>query len=141
MKTIKIILILLVLSKISVIAQTNVNLTGMWTFSDLSDPATVFSLELFQNENNITGNHCSVMFNGDFIDCETPGEYAMFDGVSITGSIVNDTATVTFKSTYYCDDIGIARIVKINEFQISWQVITPPNCGYFIPNEAILTKE
>lgn len=135
MKKIILVYISLVFFAFNVYAQQDFN--GHWIFETES---SAFSLTLNQNTNQLTGYHCSTMFNGNFIDCEVPGEFAMYNGISIIGTIINNVATVTFKSTY-CMKSGIAKITKIDNTQIHWKIITKPQGVYYIPDECMLKKQ
>ena len=116
----------------SFLASGQSNFNGEW---NLSTKSSDFSLTLNQtNSKSITGQHCSVMYNGDRIDCATDGEK------TISGTIQGDSIIVTFMSEYSMTK-GKAVIKKVNDKQISWRVIQSPKGIYYIPDEVILTKE
>jgi hypothetical protein len=61
--------ILILFMCISLISYAQTSFDGKWNFSDMTTPVVSFSLMITQNGSTITGWHCSVMFDGNFIDC------------------------------------------------------------------------
>ncbi|MCX6263263.1 MAG: hypothetical protein NTZ47_01805 [Bacteroidetes bacterium] len=109
------------------------NFEGNWNGETKT---SAFSLKLEQKNNQVTGNHCSVQKSGDKIDCvEDESEESLF------GSVQNDTyVIVTFKSQISLNS-GTAKITKIDNNTIDWQILTKPKGEYQIPNHIILEKE
>jgi hypothetical protein len=108
--------------------------SGSWTYSDKSSQ---FNLSLNQKGKAVIGSHCSIMRNGNRIDCSEEST----DSITVRGILVNpNTATVEFKSTY-ADKIGKANITRLNRTKIKWEIIKEPDGEYYIPKNIILSKE
>lgn len=108
------------------------NFTGKWHTETAS---TSFDLDLTQNKNALRGSHCSVQNGGNKIDCvldETD--------ISITGIVGNSsTVTVTFTSQF-SQKKGSAKITKMNDSTIEWEIITKPKGVFYIPSHTTLKK-
>ncbi len=102
------------------------SLDGHWENSQMA-----FSLDLFQDWKTIYGTHVSIGQDGDLVD-------SLED--SINGTLQGNTVTVEFKSSY-TDGIGVAKITYLDVNTIQWQVVTPPEGEYYLPEEAILTRK
>lgn len=94
-----------------------------------------FDLNLSQIENKLNGSHCSVQMSGNKVDCVLDDT-----DLSLSGIIENpSTVLVTFTSQI-CQKKGTAKISKINDTTIDWQIITKPNGEYQIPDHITLKK-
>ncbi|HUS00725.1 MAG TPA: hypothetical protein VMY77_03315 [Chitinophagaceae bacterium] len=116
------------------ITEQVITFSGNWSYSDKNSE---FNLFLNQKGKSIIGSHCSIMRNGNRIDCAEDST----DSITITGSIVNpNTATVEFRSTF-SDKIGKAKITRSSRTKIKWEIIKEPNGEYYIPKMRILSKQ
>lgn len=109
------------------------NFSGKWHAEASS---ISFDLSIYQKGNSLSGFHCSVMNNGDKIDC-------VFDETDLSLSgIVGDSLTVlvTFKSQASLKT-GTAKISKLNDTTIRWRIIRKPNGLFHIPEEITLKRE
>lgn len=109
------------------------NFSGKWHAETSS---MSFDLSIYQKENVLSGPHCSVMNNGDKIDCVVTE-----NDLSLSG-IVGDSLTVlvTFKSQASLKT-GTAKISKLDDNTILWRIINKPNGVFHIPEEITLKKE
>lgn len=109
------------------------NFSGKWHAETSS---MSFDLSIYQKENVLSGSHCSVMNNGDKIDCVITES-----DLSLSG-IVGDSLTllVTFKSQASLKT-GTAKISKLDDTTIRWRIINKPNGVFYIPEEITLKKE
>lgn len=109
------------------------NFTGNWHTETAN---ASFDLDLTQTKNALRGSHCSVQNGGNKIDCvldETD--------ISITGIVGNSsTVTVTFTSQF-SQKKGSAKITKMNDSTIVWQIVTKPQGEFYLPNQATLKKQ
>lgn len=109
------------------------NFTGNWHTETAN---ASFDLDLTQTKNALRGSHCSVQNGGNKIDCvldETD--------ISITGIVGNSsTVTVTFTSQF-SQKKGSAKITKMNDSTIEWQIVTKPQGEVYLPNLASLKKQ
>ncbi len=126
----KTIILFLILNILTCFLKVNAqnDFTGNWNSSS-SD----FTLSIKQIKNKITGSHCSILQNGNRIDCAT-------DERTIRGTIHGDSILVVFKSTYSMKS-GTAVIKRINDAQIKWEITKKPVGEFYIPTTAILKKE
>jgi hypothetical protein len=104
--------------------------TGVWNWHT---PGASFTLQLTQKQDSVIGYHCSVMQNGNRIDCSFEEE------ITIRGKLHGDSAVISFKSTY-SRLFGDATIFKIASDTIKWKITKPPHGLYFIPRLAIMTQ-
>lgn len=95
-----------------------------------------FELNLIQTNEKVRGSHCSVQLNGNRIDC-------FFEDTDITifGDADNsDSIRVTFISQM-SQKFGIAKIKRLNNTSIEWEILTKPQGEFYLPNKIILTKQ
>jgi hypothetical protein len=112
----------------------NTDFSGEW---HVETTDANFSLRLTQKATNVSGRHCSVLYEGKKIDCSTDAS----DSVTITGIASKaDAVNVTFRSTF-SGKSGRATIKKISATQIKWAITKEPDGEYFIPANVILTKQ
>ncbi len=108
--------------------------SGNWHFEGVQ---TDFSLSLTQQSTAITGRHCSILYSGTKIDCSVDDS----DPATITGTASEaDSVNLIFKTTV-SDNPGQATIKRISATQIKWTITKEPEGEFFIPSNAILTKE
>ena len=110
------------------IAQYNAtfSLDGHWV-----DAATGFTLDLYQDWKNIYGNHTFVTEDGKKIDSLD---------VSIDGRLSGQVATVRFQSSF-TSDTGTAELTYIDVNTMRWKIVDPPDGEYYLPAEAMLSRE
>jgi hypothetical protein len=108
------------------------NFSGAWNYSN---DYLSFTLDLTQNGNLITGNHCAVADSANIIDCHNPED----DDKTISGVINGDSILVTFKSEY-CLKQGTAIIKKITANRIQWFITKEPDGLSYLPDSVVLDK-
>ncbi|MDR1725509.1 MAG: hypothetical protein LBR28_03860 [Bacteroidales bacterium] len=117
------------------VAKTADWLSDNWYWSNDAEElmnAGVLSLELQVADGKITG-HCASTVGTHVSEAE------------IEGTVSGDLATVTF--TTLCESgeeretIGRAEIKKLSENEIVWNVTQEADCGNYIINTRVLTKE
>ena len=109
------------------------NFTGIWHTETAN---ASFDLHLTQNKNALRGLHCSVQNGGNKTDCVLDDT-----DISITGIVGNSsTVTVTFISQF-SQKKGSAKITKMNDSTIEWQIVTKPQGEFYLPNQATLKKQ
>ena len=109
------------------------NFSGKWHTESAN---ASFDLHLTQTKNVLRGSHCSVQNDGNKTDC-------VLDDIdiSITGIVGNSsTVTVTFTSQF-SQKKGSAKITKMNDSTIVWQIVTKPQGEFYLPNQATLKKQ
>lgn len=114
------------------------NFQGHWSASGKD---WVFTMELVQKDNKLTGSYCAVAYGGNRMDCGDTGED------NIKGVIQGNVANITFASFYGAGiggrnkNIGKAKLTMSKD-RIEW-VITedPKNKFYYCPDKAILKRE
>jgi hypothetical protein len=112
--------------------RNRADFTGSWSYTTQSSQ---FHLHLTQNGNSIVGYHCSIMDNGNRIDCSDD-----YTDLSIKGVVIEpNTISVSFRS-YYSLSSGRATIRKITDTNIQWKIDVKSNEVYYIPDSAILVK-
>lgn len=109
------------------------NFSGKWHTETAN---ASFDLHLTQTKDVLRGSHCSVQNGGNKIDCvldETD--------ISITGIVGNSsTVTVTFTSQF-SQKKGSAKITKMNDSTIVWQIVTKPQGEFYLPTHTTLKKQ
>ncbi len=108
---------------------------GYWVYKTNS---SVFDLFLKLDEKIVTGSYCSVMLNGNRIDCSDDEDESetSFAGVLIN----NETINIDFVSSY-SGTVGKAKLKKINSNKIEWKIIEKPDGIFFIPDSVVLIKQ
>ncbi len=100
-------------------------LDGHWV-----DNSTGFVLDLYQNWKAVYGQHLIVAQNGNKIDSME---------ASINGQLEGRTVSVDFQSSF-SKTAGQAEITYQDDGSILWKIITPPDGEYYLPEEAVLTR-
>ena len=109
------------------------NFSGKWHAETTN---STFDLNLSQTNDKLSGSHCSVQMNGSKIDCVLEDT-----DISLSGIVGNSSSVdVTFTSQI-SQKSGTARITKLNDTTIDWQIITKPQGEFQIPNHITLTKQ
>jgi len=109
------------------------NFSGSW----ISETETsAFNLSLSQSNGRITGSHCSVQMAGDRIDCILDKSEK-----SLMGSVQNNSSIIVSFKSNYSGKSGTAKIIRINDSTINWQILIEPKGEYYIPKHSILRKE
>ena len=107
-----------------------VDLSGTWSSSTATSE---FTLTLVQKTDTISGTHCSVMQNGNRIDCADDDELS----IKGTRDIGSDRATVNFKS-FSSGTVGKATIKLLSDTTMEWKIIEKPADDFYIPAYAVL---
>lgn len=108
---------------------------GYWAYKNTS---SVFSLYLKIDGKFVTGNYCSVMLNGNRIDCSDDEDESE---TSFAGVLVNnETINIDFVSSY-AGTGGKAKIKKISKKKIEWKIIDEPEGQFYIPYSVFLIKQ
>ena len=105
--------------------RTDFSLDGHWENAD-----TGFSLDLYQDWKTIYGTHAVVAQGGNKIDSLE---------LSINGNLQGQVATVQFQSSF-TDQLGTAQITCVDVNTILWKIIDPPTGEFYLPAEAVLTR-
>ena len=93
-------------------------------------PYSVFSIQLNIDTNNmVVGELCSIVNYGNKIDCPIPFE----------SKLINNEIEVHFDSTFGGKN-GIA-IIRLQEKNLIWNLITTPNGEYYFAKKAKLLPE
>lgn len=109
------------------------NFSGKWHTESAN---ASFDLDLTQTKNALRGSHCSVQNGGNKIDCTLDET-----DISITGIVGNSsTVTVTFTSQFSQKN-GSAKITKMNDSTIVWQIVTKPQGEFYLPTHTTLKKQ
>jgi len=134
MKT-KLLAIFCILSLLVAFKSTNniADFSGKW---HMETSNSSFDLNLTQSNTTLSGSHCSVQMNGDKVDCVLDDT-----DVSLSGNIDNSSVVVVTFTSQISQKTGTAKITKINDTSIEWEIITKPKGEYQIPNHTTLTKQ
>jgi hypothetical protein len=129
MKRTFIILLFLIFSFAICSAQQDFRGTWQWKSN-----SSVFTLKLTQKQDSLSGQHCCVAQNGNKIDCSIKNE------ITIHGFVKNDSAFITFKSTY-CRKTGKAILNKTTPGEIQWRITKEPKGEYYLPKAVLMMLE
>lgn len=122
------ILFISVLVAVLVSAQ---NYAGKWSFKE---DGMSFSLNLKQQDSLITGNHLSIMLNGNRID----GEFD--DTETIRGFVKDGKAIVSIKSSYG-GGTGKAELTLKGQDSLCFELTKRPEGECWLPNKVVLVKK
>jgi hypothetical protein len=112
--------------------QITSDLSGTWS---ISSTTCEFNIKLYQNGNSLYGTHCSVMENGNRIDCVDDDDY------SITGTITDpNQVSINFHS-YSSETDGEATIKRLTDTTLEWKITKKPTGEFYIPDSIVLNKE
>lgn len=93
-------------------------------------PYSIFSIQLKIDTNNkVEGELCSIVNYGNKIDCPIP----------FVSKLINNEIKVHFDSTFGGKN-GVA-IIRLQEKNLIWDLITIPNGEYYITKKAKLIPE
>ncbi|MDW5289679.1 hypothetical protein [Formosa sp. PL04] len=106
--------------------------SGTWNWENNNDTSS-FDLILEQNSNVVQGSQCAIAQSGRKIDCSEEGDY------SIVGTINNDVATVSYKTSYSSTE-GSAELKILPNGNLEWKIINKASGQSFLPSTAILIK-
>jgi hypothetical protein len=113
------------------LASGTKDFTGSWEAS--SGGAGSFALTLTQTGSSVQGYHSAVAHRGNRIDAVLPDAAKP----SITGSVVADIATVTFRSGY-SSATGEATLTRSGD-KLVWK-ITKSSGTHYLPSVSILHR-
>lgn len=108
------------------------NFAGSWIFQTENGG---FGVDLGQTGDKVEGFHNSVVNGGRRVDTVLKEDGSP---PSITGTIVNGVATVTFKSGYG-DGTGTA-VMRIVKGELDW-TIQESTGQHYLPDECMMTRE
>lgn len=115
------------------ITQKQSNFIGTWLGDSKSD-RYYFALTItVQLDSKIKGYHEIVALNGNKIDNGYPGP-------SITGTVKEDVATITFGSSFTLSKTGIAALKLISPDKIQWKTVKEINGENYFPDEMVLNR-
>ena len=103
---------------------------GEWYWED---DFNSFTLTLEINQSTAKGTLCSIMQQGNRIDCGDSDESNFIAEVS-------GNKIVTPFTSYYCNCTGKVEITLIDAAHLKWKITEKPKGDYFIPDEVVLVK-
>lgn len=124
MKTLFILLLIGVLGAVQ-------NFAGEWSYAE---EGLSFDLTLKQQDSIVTGNHLSIMLNGNRIDGRID------DKETIRGVVEDGEAIVSIKSTYGLGT-GKARLTFVGQDSLRFELLEEPEGGYWFPKKVVLVRK
>ncbi|WP_294307405.1 hypothetical protein [uncultured Chryseobacterium sp.] len=119
---------------------TQTDWSGKWIYEKKSEDADVpeeqFTLTIVQEGNLIKAQYCAIANSGGKIDCESTKEY------NVSGEVRDRKITGEFFSFFDSSGKkGRFEIASINNNEIQWKVISPPQGTFYAPDRCTLARE